>query len=73
MQSLSGSTQILQMMNEQMDISQIKQVLNNFNKEQMKQGIKEDAVSRNLILFSKDLLNIGNNSNYACAYCAWNP
>lgn len=45
MKGLSSSTGILQAMNEQMDIGQIQTVLKNFNKEQMKQGLKEDAVS----------------------------
>ena len=40
MKGLEGSTHVLAAMNEQMDISQIQQVLKTFNKESMKSEFK---------------------------------
>ena len=45
MKGLEGSTHVLAAMNEQMDISQIQQVLKTFNKESMKSEFKQEAIS----------------------------
>eukprot|EP00347_Sterkiella_histriomuscorum_P021172 403334975 len=44
MKGLAGSTNVLQMMNEQMNIQQIQTVLKDFTKESMKQGINQEAI-----------------------------
>ena len=45
MKGLEGSSGVLAAMNEQMDISQIQQVLKTFNKESMKAEVKQEAVA----------------------------
>ena len=45
MKGLEGSTHVLAAMNEQMDISQISQVLKTFNKESMKAEFKQEAMA----------------------------
>jgi division protein CdvB (Snf7/Vps24/ESCRT-III family) len=45
MKGLEGSTHVLAAMNEQVDISQISQVLKTFNKESMKSEFKQEAIS----------------------------
>ena len=45
MKGLEGSSSVLAAMNEQMDVSQISQVLKTFNKESMKSEFKQEAIS----------------------------